>query len=234
MKRIEKFVISVSLVGLFGGLGYFGQEVKTLKQDNKALQQQLRQVTNQNDELKSEVNNYKEVVNSYKDDLDSYVEQVNDLNNVVANLKKWTFNTIVLGACSPNSKKTFMDYRTITNSASKQYDLIYNHMTVGSDGLLRDNDGFIGVALGSYYGEVGDRFIIELNGEREVKVIKIDEKSNDHTINGCYQKWDGSVMEIVVDTNLIGASYYEAKTMGDFDYSDLFNGQITNTRQVVE
>lgn len=118
-----------------------------------------------------------------------------------------------------------MDYREITNKQSKQYKLIKN-LIKSSDGLLRDNDGYIAVALGSYYGEIGDRYIIKLSNGNEVKIIKADEKSDKDTINGCYHKSDKSMIEVIVDRDKIKNSYSIAERMGDFNYSDLFNGSI--------
>ena len=62
------------------------------------------------------------------------------------------------GVCAYSSVKTYMDYKAITAKNSTQYKYIRDYMNIDSSGLLVDEDGFIGVALGSYYGVIGDRY----------------------------------------------------------------------------
>lgn len=129
--------------------------------------------------------------------------------------------------------KSYMDYRTITDVSSAQYQLIHSdQICVGSDGLLYDNDGYIGVALGSVFGEIGDKFIINTSSGQTIHVIKLDEKSDQDTIDGIYHKSDGSVIEFLVDTDMISASYPESYTMGNFNYEDKFSGYVTSVTKV--
>ncbi len=114
----------------------------------------------------------------------------------------------------------------ITDFTSKQYQFIQSNMGIGADGLLYSQDGFIGVALGSYYGEIGDRFILTFDDYRQIRVIKIESKADEHTINGCSQFIDGSMIELVIDINKAQSAYDKAILMGDFNYSALFNGRI--------
>ena len=68
------------------------------------------------------------------------------------------FKTEELSICSANTAKTYMDYRMTTVVDSRQYQFIRNNLTVDKKtGFLYDEDGFIAVALGSYYGQIGDR-----------------------------------------------------------------------------
>lgn len=122
----------------------------------------------------------------------------------------------------------------ITNKASKQYDLVHNKLIKSDDGLLRDEDGYIAVALGSHYGNIGDRFIIKFRNSKSVNVIKADEKDDKDTVKGCYHKSDGSIIEVIVDTKKINNFYPEARIMGDFNYSDLFNGEIKEVYKVID
>lgn len=126
-----------------------------------------------------------------------------------------------------------MDYRTITNTSSRQYQFIKANMNVGENGLLYTDDQYIGVALGSYYGDIGDKFVLTFEDGREVKVIKIDAKADIHTIDGCYQYLDGSMIELVIDTERALESFQQAMLMGDFNYSDLFNGSIVSVHKMV-
>ena len=126
-----------------------------------------------------------------------------------------------------------MDYRAITNTASRQYKLIHsNSMVVGSDGLLYAGD-YIGVALGSKFGDIGDKFLITLNDGKQFKAIKVDEKSDSHTVDNCHHASDGSVVEFVIDIDLAKQSYPKAIRMGNFDYADQFNGTVVRIEREV-
>ena len=126
-----------------------------------------------------------------------------------------------------------MDYRKVTNKASRQYKLIKT-LTVSKEGFLEDDDGYIAVALGSYYGKIGDRFIVEFDDGIETKVIKADEKSNKHTINGCYHLSDGSMIEVLICNEKFKKTNSLAYRMGDLNYTDEFNGNIKQIYKVIE
>lgn len=130
-----------------------------------------------------------------------------------------------------------MPYQAITNKSSPQYKLIYEsgQINVGEDGLLYSADGYVGVALGSKYGKIGDKFIIEFDNKRELKVIKLDKKDDKDTVGGCYHRSDNSMVEVLVDVDKAAKTYPLAiNVWGDFNYSDKFNGEITNVLKVIE
>lgn len=127
-----------------------------------------------------------------------------------------------------------MDYRAITNTSSKQYKLIHsNSIEVGNDGLLYSGE-YIGVALGSKFGKIGDKFLITLNDGKQFKAIKVDEKSDAHTVGGCHHASDGSVIEFVIDIDLAKQNYSKAIIMGNFDYIDKFNGNVVRIEREVQ
>lgn len=182
-----------------------------------------------NDEIVEQEKKYKNVEKETKE----IVEDFNKLNELVENETNWTIPKVEMDLCSTNKTfKSFMDYRMITNKQSKQYKLIQK-LQKSSDGLLRDKDGYIAVALGSKYGNIGDRFIIKLSTNKEVRVIKADEKADKDTVNGCYHKTDNSMIEVIVQKELFEKSYKEASIMGDLNYSDLFNGSIIKIYKVI-
>jgi len=105
-----------------------------------------------------------------------------------------------VAACSYSSVKTYMPISTITSKSSRQYKFIEEHMTIDEEtGLSYDEDGFIGVALGSVFGSIGTRYYITLDTGIILPVVKIDAKSDSHTIDGCYHANDKSVIEFVID-----------------------------------
>lgn len=111
-----------------------------------------------------------------------------------------------------------MDYQTVTDKTSKQYSLI--QQSAIRDGLLYI-DGYVLVALGSYYGDIGTKFILTFENGETLKVIKGDEKSNNHVVNGCYHKSNKSMIEFIVDTNTLST---ELKVAGDLN--ELFKGKV--------
>lgn len=113
--------------------------------------------------------------------------------------------------------RSHMDYRALTNKASKQYRLQYNPIqgktttTDPSTGIRMWNGRYI-VAMGSVYGETGTMLDLQL-GNRIVPVIIGDTKSIAHlNVNKCQHQQDGSVVELIVDTR-IGADYHAKNVM---------------------
>jgi|GEM_PF-5006289 len=129
------------------------------------------------------------------------------------------------------SEKTYMDYRSISNKASQQYKFIQEHMKVCEDGFLRDEYGNIGVALGSYFGEIGATYEFVLDTGIVLNVVKIDEKADKDTKKGFYQKVDHSIIEFVVDTKSKELSKHKSKNgyiwSGNFNNCPDFNGKVS-------
>jgi len=149
------------------------------------------------------------------------------------------YKTEDAGVCAANDTKTYMDYRAITDTSSKQYKFIQENMTVDDKtGFLYDKDGFIGVALGSYYGEIGDRFYFTLDSGVVLPVIKIDSKADAHVVNGCAHAGDGSVIEFVIDREkadeFFGQYGNGLVLSGNYNNYDLFHGEIVKVEKVLE
>lgn len=137
-------------------------------------------------------------------------------------------NWKTLGACAYSSKKPYMDYRMITDQSSKQYQLIHSAMIVQDNGLLTTVDGYVGVALGSVYGDIGTRYRVTTDAGQVFYVIKIDEKSDEHTTNGCKDS-SGAIIEFVIDIESASLSEHSnAIYDGSFNSSEQFKGVITN------
>lgn len=129
-----------------------------------------------------------------------------------------------IDVCSTNAAKSYMDYRAITSTTSKQYELIKTLAIV--DGHLVDSNDNIAVALGSYWGEIGDQFIFILSNGQELHVVKADEKDDKHVINGCEHKIDGSVLEFIIDSKAFEPSENGYIYNGNFNNVEQFNGEI--------
>ena len=74
-----------------------------------------------------------------------------------------TVATIVQADGLDTSFKAYEDYSCITNTESTQYKLQQQAWT-DSNGLRRYGDEYM-VAVGSYYGDVGDHIIVTLDTE---------------------------------------------------------------------
>lgn len=82
------------------------------------------------------------------------------------------------------STKTYADWNCITDTNSRQWELLHHpQIQICNDGMLRDNEGYICAALGSYFGEVGSRWIFFLENGNQIPIVKCDEKADIHTLD---------------------------------------------------
>lgn len=132
------------------------------------------------------------------------------------------------------SFKSYMDYRAITNTDSIQYKMQQEAYT-DEYGIRKYKNGDYMVAMGSYYGQVGDRFRITLDNGETIRCIMGDAKADCHT--DAYNQYTpcGSgknVIEFVVDTPALSD---EARQMGDISYSDdTFEGNVEKIERIEE
>lgn len=134
--------------------------------------------------------------------------------------------------------KTYMDLNKITKRGTKQYSL-KNKYKLDNNGVYYfsyKGKKFYTVALGSYFGEVGTKYKVTLSSGQEFYCIKADEKSDNHTIDGYAQKYDGSVIEFVINTNT-AFNYYGGGNgyvlNGNFNNHNDWNGSIISMKKVV-
>ena len=150
------------------------------------------------------------------------------------------FKSEELEVCSQNTAKTYMDYRMTTVVSSAQYQFMRNKCEVDKKtGFLYDEDRFIAVALGSYYGVIGDRYYFTLDSGIVLPLVKAEEKADvDTDYSGCYHVNDGSVIEFVIDADY-AARYFGANGNGyvlDGNYNNypLFSGSISKVEKVLD
>lgn len=108
----------------------------------------------------------------------------------------WTHDT------ANSQKMTYMDYRAITNKASNQYKFQQrDDVWVDEYGFLVQNSEWCVVAMGSYWGKIGDKFIIHLENGEIISCVLGDIKSNRHTDRQNYaHESDGHVVEFLIDS----------------------------------
>ena len=109
-----------------------------------------------------------------------------------------------------SSFKSYMDYRALTDTSSTQYEMQQRAYT--DDNGLRKIDEHFCVAMGTYYGELGDILRIETDEGATWTVILSDIKSDVHTDSTHrYTTANHCMMEFIVDTN---AMNYDIKQSG--------------------
>ena len=109
-----------------------------------------------------------------------------------------TLRSDLLKPCSTSSAKTYMDRKAITDETSEQHAFIEENMEA-RNGHWVDREGYIGVALGSWFGEIGSRWIFYLSSGEVLYTVKIEHKADIHTVYGCRHADDQSVIEFVID-----------------------------------
>ena len=150
------------------------------------------------------------------------------------------YKTEELSVCSTNTAKTYMDYRMTTVVDSRQYQFLnYKCYVDKTTGFLYDEDGFIAVALGSYYGEIGDRFYFTLDSGIVLPLVKGEEKADEDTdYTGCNHTYDGSVIEFVIDSDYAGRYFFSNDNglvlNGNYNNYSLFRGSIAKVEKVLD
>lgn len=126
-----------------------------------------------------------------------------------------------------NTIKSYMDYRCITSTVSKQYKLQKSLAYTGDNGIRMINGRYC-VAVGSYYTTtIGQYIDIELENGNVIYGILADCKDDAHTDSTNRINPNGSVVEFVVDTKALD---HTAKIMGDISYVNDWNSKIINIK----
>ena len=136
--------------------------------------------------------------------------------------------------CHASDVKTYMDYRMITSKSSAQYRYIHNSgQVIKRDGFLWDGE-FKAVALGSYFGPIGSKYIFTLSTGTKLKVVKADAKADAHTFGGCQQRWDTSVLEFIIDTREFTKESNGYVHHGNFNNDPQYHGTIIKIEKVID
>ena len=204
-------------------------KIKELKGSIKELESSIEDRNNKIKEMQEE--NYKlieEVVENekwlkIKDDeiirLEGELKEIKD---------KWDEKgmSIPVGA---SGFKSYMDYRCI-GEGSEQGKIVYGDEAWTDGNGLRKEGEYYCVALGSYYGEIGDKFLVETDKGNKYKIIKADEKANKHTdASNRYTLSNGCMMEWIVDTNKLSSF---VRKSGNIDNVKKVSGSITKLAKI--
>lgn len=130
--------------------------------------------------------------------------------------------------------KTYMDYRTITDTSSVQY-VMQKQAITDSQGIRRIN-GDVCVALGTGYAEsCGERFEITLDSGNTFTAVVGDIKADKHTdpTNRYVELWEGhgDMVEFIVDTNELDK---HIKIMGSIGEYEEYSGSVVSIVPIEE
>lgn len=166
---------------------------------------------------------------SVRGDVDKFIE---------GNINAFRYEKISLKSNVSNGvNKSYMDLRTITDKSSKQYKLKskYQLDSKGHYYYEYQNEKFYSVALGSYFGDVGDLFYVELSNGNSFYCIKGDEKADCDTIDNYAHIGDKSVIEFIVNEK-IAKNYYGASNgyacNGNFNNNEMWRGKIKSISKI--
>ena len=144
-------------------------------------------------------------------------------------------NIIALPSIENNSFKTYMDYRMITDTSSKQWEMQQSAYT--DENGLRKIDEYYCVALGSGISDkLGNKFKITFESGETIKVIAADQKADRHTdsTNTYMDLGNGriNIVEFIVHTENMPSI---VRTMGDISHmpGDKFYGNIVEMEAIL-
>ncbi len=150
----------------------------------------------------------------------------------VSNQSSETVNDYDLFDTYPTWFKAYMDYRTITDTNSIQYQIQQQAWT-DTYGLRRLGDDYI-VAMGTGWlmEGCGERFLVTLENEIQFTVTVGDIKADCHTdpthrFRSC--GGGANVLEFIVDTDLLSADAVQAGTVSVYP---AFSGNIQRIERI--
>ena len=202
------------------------REVKQTIRSNKANKKENKKVIHTSKEKisKATIDEYE----VYETNVETTTTTVtshskNTTNNTTTTANNTYFNVPI----GNTSFFAYMDYNTITDTNSYQYQYQVNYCYTDDMGLRRNQYGDYVIALGSYYGtEIGTRYSITLDNGTIFTAVLGDCKADMHTdamnqyrsagYNSEYQ----NVIEFIVDSNYLSS---EVKSMGNIGAYNMFN-----------
>ena len=161
---------------------------------------------------------------------DKIIELENELENYIKKVKDYESSKMSIPKID-SSKKTYMDYCCISRT-SKQGKIVYSSEAWTDEEGLRRIGEYYCVALGSYYGSVGDKFLVETDKGNKYKVIKADVKADIHTDStNKYTIATGCMMEWIVETNKLNSF---VRKSGNINNVEKVSGSILTIIKIKE
>ena len=177
--------------------------------------------------LEEEKNILLEENSSLRAELSQQEELLKSKDSLIEELREELSNSVINNVYVEEDFKSYMDYRRVTDSSSPQYTLL-KRATPDSNGLMTI-EGYYCIATGSAYGEVGDILLVTLDSGSKFYAIKSDEKKDIHTIDGKVDATNSSVVEFIVDTDLLARS---VKLSGSVSSLKEFSSKVVSIESI--
>ena len=195
--------MATMLVVICIGFGFLGREYCEIKWENDRLREEvvvLEGVGEENEILREE------------------------LDRVVREFEEFKSGSIVDVV---NGFKSYMGVNSL-NKNSKQGKIVFSSKAYTNEDGLRmyreDGVDYYCVALGSYYGVVGDKFWVETDKGNVYRVIKADAKADKHTdATNRVTMHNGCLMEWIVEINKLDP---KVRRSGNIDNVPAVSGKI--------
>ena len=173
-----------------------------------------------------------EVIKPIYIEVEQEIDQIPARHNISgshAEIEESRYISMGLPEDADGSFKTYMDYRKITNTSSRQWHLQQLAYT-DSEGFRKFNDSYL-VAVGTYYADaVGKEFRITLDSGIVFHAMAGDIKQDIHTdANNQYVPINGNIVEFIVDVDKLDEL---TKKLGNVSNSG-FEGSIIKIEEVV-
>ena len=185
-------------------------DIQDLEKENEILQENVVQLESEVETGNGSLIEYEKKLKAYETEKKKQqVIQVSTSNN-----GSW------------GSKKTFMSFRAITNTRSKQYQLQQQAVTDPNTGVRTINGDYC-IAIGSGWGyEIGTKVLVTLQGGKTFNAIVADAKADAHTqSDNKTTSYDGSVIEFVVEISSLPAI---VRTSGSLNILEIFSGGVVS------
>ena len=203
-------------------------KLEKLEKENISLTQSIKVNNEQNkkviNELKEKNKKLSKELQAAKKQSNKQKKKISELNK---ELKTLSNATNIATQTVPTTFKSYMDYRTITDCASYAYKL-QQEATTDENGLRKIGEYYC-VAMGTYFGKVGDTLYIETDEGACWKVILADIKSDEHTdCTHTYTIANGCMMEFIVDVYSMPSNIRASGTVKGLG----FQGKITTVKHI--
>ena len=224
-QKYFKFIAIILVAILILCTGILTMKVAALQSDNDLHIAEKAELIQNNQDLKKEtqvlqdnVIRLESEVQTGNEALVEYEEKLEDYESTKPS--KPVYST------SWGSMKSYMSYKAITNTRSKQYQLQKKAVTDPTTGIRTINGDYC-VAIGSGWGcAVGDRILVTLQGGKTFNAIVADAKADAHTnSDNKTTTHDGSVVEFVVDTPKLPK---KVRLSGNIGTLDQFSGGVVS------
>ena len=224
-QKYFKFIEIVLIVLLIIGTGILSVKVAALQMDNSIHITEKQQLIQDNQDLKKETQVLQDNVIRLESEVQTGNEALIKYEKKLEHYESQKQTNTVYGT-SWGSMKSYMSYKAITNTRSKQYQLQKQAVTDPATGIRTINGDYC-VAIGSGWGcVIGDRILVTLQNGKTFNAIVADAKADAHTnSDNKTSTYDKSVVEFVVDIRSLPK---KVRISGNVGTLDQFSGGVVS------